>query len=64
MPMTQPSRPRVREAPFGYTTTLVPGAKEALAAFSAAIWAEDGTVPLHTKELVFLRTSIVNNCEG
>ncbi|CAA9548435.1 MAG: hypothetical protein AVDCRST_MAG18-95 [uncultured Thermomicrobiales bacterium] len=62
--MTQPARPRVREAPFGYTTTLVPGAKEALAAFSAAIWSDEGTIPPRTKELVFLRTSIVNKCEG
>ena len=62
--MSQPARPRVREAPFGYTTALVPGAKEALAAYSAAIWSDEGTVPPRTKELVFLRTSIVNNCEG
>jgi alkylhydroperoxidase/carboxymuconolactone decarboxylase family protein YurZ len=62
--MSQPARPRVREAPFGYTTTLVPGAKEALAASSAAIWSDEGTVPPRTKELIFLRTSIVNNCEG
>ncbi len=62
--MSQPARPRVREAPFGYTTTLVPGAKEALAAYSAAIWSDEGTVPPRTKELIFLRTSIVNNCEG
>jgi AhpD family alkylhydroperoxidase len=62
--MTQTTRPRVREAPFGYTTTLVPGAKEALTAFSAAVWNEEGTVPAKTKELVFLRTSIVNRCEA
>jgi len=62
--MSQPAGPRVREAPFGYTTTLVPGAKEALAAYSAAIWSDEGTVPPRTKELIFLRTSIVNNCEG
>lgn len=62
--MSQPARPRVREAPFGYTTTLVSGAKEALAAYSAAIWSDEGTVPPRTKELIFLRTSIVNNCEG
>lgn len=62
--MVQASRPRVREAPFGYTTTLVPGAKDALTAFSAAIWSAEGTVPEVTKELVFLRTSIVNRCEA
>jgi hypothetical protein len=62
--MSQPARPRVREAPFGYTTTLVPGAKDALAAFSSAIWNPEGTVPERLKELVFLRTSIVNRCEA
>lgn len=62
--MTQHTRPRVREAPFGYTTTLVPGAKEALAEFSAAVWNPEGSVPELAKELVFLRTSIVNRCEA
>ncbi len=62
--MSQPSRPRVREAPFGYTTTLVPGAQDALAAFTTAIWSPEGRVDERLKELVFLRTSIVNRCEG
>jgi hypothetical protein len=53
----------VREAPAGYTTTLVPGAKDALAGFTAAIWDPAGAVPERTKELVFLRTSAVNRCE-
>lgn len=61
--MANPARPRVREAPFGYTTTLVPGAKEALAQVTAAFWAPDGAVSEQLKELVFLRTSIVNRCE-
>ena len=60
--MTQHARPRVREAPFGNTTTLVPGAKEALAGFSDAIWNPEGAVGELTKELIFLRTSIVNRC--
>ena len=60
--MSGPTRPRVREAPAGYTTTLVPGAREALAGFTAAIW-DGGTVSERTKELVFLRTSAVNRCE-
>ena len=61
--MAPPARPKVREAPFGYTTTLVPGAKEALAGVTAVLWAPDGAVSERTKELVFLRTSIVNRCE-
>lgn len=62
--MIQHTRPRVREAPFGYTTTLVPGAKEALAEFSGAIWSPEGSVSEIAKELVFLQTSIVNRCEA
>ena len=61
--MSGPTRPRVREAPFGYTTTLVPGAKDAAAGFTAAIWDPAGAVLERTKELVFLRTSAVNRCE-
>lgn len=62
--MTAEDRPRVREAPFGFTITQVPGVQEALKAFSAAIWSEDGEVSPILKEYIFLRTSIVNNCEG
>lgn len=62
--MTQPTRPKVREAPFGYTTTVVPGVKESLAGFTAALWDPSGTVSEQTKELIFLRTSIVNRCEA
>ena len=60
--MAEPTRPKVREAPYGYTLTLVPGARDGVSAFSQAIWSEDGTVPATTKELVFLRTSHVNRC--
>ena len=56
------NRPKVREAPYGYTLTLVPGAREGVSAFSQAIWSDEGTVPGTTKELVFLRTSLVNRC--
>jgi hypothetical protein len=60
--MAQPIRPKVREAPYGYTLTLVPGTKDALAGFAAALWEPAGAVPQRTKELVFLRTSLVNAC--
>lgn len=60
--MADTNRPRVREAPYGYTLTLVPGARDGAAAFSKAIWADEGAVPGTTKELVFLRTSFVNRC--
>lgn len=62
--MSESSRLRVRETPYGRALAAVPGAKDALAAFSAALWSEDGATPLTTRELVFLRTSIVNRCEA
>ena len=61
--MSQPTRPKVREAPYGYTLTLVPGAKDALAGVTSALWNPDGAVSERTKELVFLRTSLVNQCQ-
>lgn len=60
--MTTPARPPLREAPYGYTVSLVPGAAEALAGFVDTLWKPSGTVTQRVKELVFLRTSIVNQC--
>ena len=60
--MADVARPKVREAPYGHTLTLVPGAREGAAALSKALWADDGALSAVTKELVFLRTSIVNRC--
>jgi hypothetical protein len=53
----------LREAPSGHTISLVPGAKDALAGWTAILWREDGAVPPRVKELAFLRTSIVNDCK-
>lgn len=61
--MSESVRARVREAPFGYALALVPGAKEGQAKVSEALWSAEGAVPERLKELVFLRTSIVNRCE-
>lgn len=52
----------IREAPYGHTISLVPGAREALAGWSAVLWREDGAVAPRVKELAFLRTSLVNGC--
>src|SRR3972149_10535661 len=62
-PMTQPARPSLREEPFGYTVTLVPGAKEVVAGIRTAFWDPQGAVSERTKELVFLRPSVVTRCE-
>lgn len=61
--MSQPTRPKVREAPYGYTLTLVPGVKDAFASVTTALWDARGTVAEQVKELVFLRTSLVNLCD-
>ena len=61
--MTEPTRPRVREAPYGHTLTLVPGALAAFAGVTAALWDPQGGVPERVKELVFLRTSHLNQCD-
>jgi hypothetical protein len=61
--MSTPARPALREAPYGYTLSLVPGAAEAIEGLVAVLWKPAGAVTPRTKELVFLRTSMVNKCE-
>ncbi len=56
--MTEPARPSLREAPYGYTVGLVAGATEALAGFVAALSNPAGAASPRVKELVFLRTSM------
>lgn len=51
-----------RAAPFAFTVAQVPGAKEGFDAFATALWSQDGAVPRRSKELIFLRTSILNDC--
>ena len=59
-----PDLSRLRETPFSRATGAVPGVRDALAALAAALWREDGATPPTTRELVFLRTSILNRCYG
>ena len=61
--MTDDVGRRLRTAPYGYTVGLVPGLREALDGFADTLWREDGRVSRRAKELVFLRTSVVNRCE-
>jgi hypothetical protein len=60
--VADPARPLLREAPYGYTLSLVPGGPDAVAGLNTALWT-DGAVPLRVKELVFIRTSQLNRCE-
>jgi len=55
-------RPKLSGAPLAYTVNLIDGLADRLQAFSASLWADDRAVPARLKELVFLRTSILNEC--
>lgn len=55
-------RPKLSAAPLGYTLTKVDGAADAYKAFGTALWSDETAVPVRLKELVFLRTSMVNQC--
>jgi len=56
------SRVKLSGAPLGYTTALVEGTADPYKTFGSELWGEDRAVPATLKELVFLRTSIVNEC--
>jgi len=55
-------RPKLSGAPLGYTVALVEGTADAYKSFGEALWSEDQAIPARLKELVFLRSSIVNEC--
>ncbi len=54
-------RPKLSGAPLGYTLSLVEGT-EVYKEFGKALWSDDGAIPATLKELVFIRTTIVNDC--
>ena len=56
------SRPKLSGAPLAYTLHQVDGTTDHYAAFGKALWAEDGATSGRLKELVFIRSSIVNQC--
>lgn len=56
------TRIKLSGAPLGYTLALVEGSSDPYKAFGKAIWSDEQQVPATLKELVFLRTSIVNEC--
>jgi len=55
-------RPKLSGAPLGYTLELVDGVGDHYQAFGKQLWSDDQPVPATLKELLFLRTSIVNQC--
>ncbi len=49
-------------APLAYSLAKVEGTAEPYQAFGKALWAKEAAIPAALKELVFLRSSIVNQC--
>ncbi len=57
------TRIKLSGAPLAYTLALVEGTADHYKAFGSALWADDQVVAPTLKELVFLRSSIINECE-
>lgn len=55
-------RLKLSGAPLAYTLALVEGTTDNYKAFGTELWSDNRVVPAALKELVFLRTSIVNQC--
>ena len=55
-------RPKLSGAPLAYTLHQVEGAADHYGGFGKAAWSKDGELSAIVKELVFLRTSLVNHC--
>lgn len=56
------SRPKLSGAPLAYALHKVDGTTDPYTSFGKALWSDDGAIPPAMKELVFLRSSIVNQC--
>lgn len=56
------SRPKLSGAPLAYTLAQVEGTADPYKSFGAALWSDEQSVSAALKELVFLRSSIVNEC--
>ena len=56
------TRIKLTGAPLGYTLAQVEGTSDPYKTFGTALWSEDQAVPATLKELIFMRTSIVNDC--
>jgi len=55
-------RPKLSGAPLAYTMAQVEGTADAYRAFGTALWSDERAVSAALKELIFLRSSIVNEC--
>jgi len=55
-------RPKLSGAPLAYTVALVEGTADSYKAFGKALWSADRALSTRLKELVFIRSSIINQC--
>lgn len=55
-------RPKLSGAPLAYTIQQVEGLGDGYQSFGAALWSDERAVDAMFKELVFLRSSVVNAC--
>ena len=55
-------RPKLSGAPLAYAMAQAQGTGDHYAAFVKALWSGEQLVSPMLKELIFLRTSIVNEC--
>ena len=55
-------RPKLSGAPLGYTLALVEDTTDNYQAFGKGLWSDARHVPAALKELLFMRTSIINQC--
>jgi hypothetical protein len=56
------TRFKLSGAPLGYTLAQVDGTADHYKAFGTALWSDEQQVSAALKELIFLRTSIINEC--
>ncbi len=56
------TKPPQSMGPGAYATSLVDGVGIHYRDFCEALWSADKAVPANLKELIFCRTSIVNQC--
>lgn len=56
------ARPKLTAAPMAYTMHLVDGTADPFRAFGVSLWADERAISPRMKELVFVRSSIVNQC--
>ena len=55
-------RIKLSGAPLAYTLALLEGANDPYKAFGSQVWSEERNISLVLRELLFMRTSIVNQC--